>query len=95
MSATTFIILLACLLIAAKFAGWLCHRLRIPGVLGQLLVGVVAGPSLLGWVHLDPILNSFANIGVILLMFMVWHLAMMVKKLLLNTGIVSVNMVLW
>jgi Kef-type K+ transport system membrane component KefB len=70
MSATTPLILIACLLIAAKVAGWLCHSLRIPGVLGQLVVGVVAGPSLLGWVHLDPVLNSFANIGVILLMFM-------------------------
>jgi Kef-type K+ transport system membrane component KefB len=70
MSATTLLILIACLLIAAKVAGWLCHSLRIPGVLGQLLVGVIAGPSLLGWVHLDPVLNSFATIGVILLMFM-------------------------
>lgn len=70
MSATTLLILIACLLIAAKVAGWLCHSLRIPGVIGQLLVGVIAGPSLLGWVHLDPVLNSFATIGVILLMFM-------------------------
>jgi Kef-type K+ transport system membrane component KefB len=70
MSATTLLVLIACLLIAAKMAGWLCHRLGIPAVLGQLLVGVIAGPSLLGWVHLDSVLNSFANIGVILLMFM-------------------------
>jgi Kef-type K+ transport system membrane component KefB len=69
MSATTLLILIACLLIAAKVAGWLCHRLRLPAVLGQLLVGIIAGPSLLGWVHLDPVLNSFADIGVILLMF--------------------------
>jgi len=69
MSSTTLLILIACLLIAAKIAGWLCHSLRTPAVLGQLLVGVIAGPSLLGWVHLDPVLNSFANIGVILLMF--------------------------
>lgn len=69
MSTTPLLILIACLLIAAKFAGWLCHRLHIPAVLGQLLVGIIAGPSLLGWVHLDPVLNAFANIGVILLMF--------------------------
>src|SRR5260370_5556826 len=69
MSSTTLLILIACLLIAAKIAGWLCHSLRTPAVLGQLLVGVIAGPSLLGWVHFDPVLNSFANIGVILLMF--------------------------
>jgi len=69
MSATTLLMLIACLLIVANVVGWLCHHLRIPVVLGQLLVGIIAGPSLFGWVHLDPVLNSFGNIGVILLMF--------------------------
>jgi len=70
MSATTFLVLLACLLIAAKIAGWLCQRVGVPSVLGQLLMGVLVGPSLLGWAHPDPMLNSFANIGVIMLMFL-------------------------
>jgi Kef-type K+ transport system membrane component KefB len=69
MSATVLLLLLACLLIAAKFAGWVCHRLHIPAVLGQLLVGVVAGPSLLGLVQINGTLDSFANLGVIILMF--------------------------
>jgi Kef-type K+ transport system membrane component KefB len=69
MSATTFLVLIACLLIAAKFAGWLCQRVGIPSVLGQLLIGVLLGPSLLHWVHADTTLSDFANIGVILLMF--------------------------
>ncbi len=69
MSTTVFLILLACLLIAAKFAGWICHHLRVPAVLGQLLVGVIAGPSLLGWVQVNPTLDAFANLGVIILMF--------------------------
>src|SRR5438876_2872254 len=66
---TTFLILLACLLIAAKFAGWVCNRIHMPAVLGQLLVGVIAGPTLLGWIQPNAILDTFANIGVILLMF--------------------------
>ncbi|HEX4205407.1 MAG TPA: cation:proton antiporter [Ktedonobacteraceae bacterium] len=66
---TTFLILLACLLIAAKIVGWLCNRIHMPAVLGQLLVGVIAGPTLLGWVQPNAILDTFANIGVILLMF--------------------------
>ncbi|HEY0756112.1 MAG TPA: cation:proton antiporter [Ktedonobacteraceae bacterium] len=69
MSATILLALLACLLIAAKFAGWVCHRLHIPAVLGQLLVGVIVGPSLLGWVQVNGTLDSFANLGVIILMF--------------------------
>ncbi len=69
MPVATLLILLACLLIAAKFAGWLCNRIHMPAVLGQLLVGVVAGPSLLGWVHTGAVLDAFSTIGVILLMF--------------------------
>lgn len=69
MSVTTFLVLVAVLLIAAKCAGWLCQRIGIPTVLGQLVVGVLAGPSVLNWVHPDPLLNSFSTIGVILLMF--------------------------
>src|SRR5437660_7535163 len=69
MSVTTLLVLLAGLLIAAKCVGWICQRIGIPTVLGQLLVGVLAGPSVLNWIHPDPLLNSFATIGVILLMF--------------------------
>src|SRR5438105_5938756 len=69
MSVTTFLVLIAGLLIAAKCVGWLCQRIGIPTVLGQLVVGVLAGPSVLDWVHPDPLVNSFSTIGVILLMF--------------------------
>src|SRR6266567_4615393 len=69
MPVTTFLVLIACLLIAAKFAGWLCQRVGIPSVLGQLLMGVLVGPSLLGWVHPGNLLDTFGNLGVILLMF--------------------------
>src|SRR5260370_18551416 len=69
MSGTVLVVVLACLLIAAKCAGWICHHLHLPAVLGQLLVGVVVGPSLLGWVQVNGTLASFANLGVILLMF--------------------------
>ena len=69
MSVTTILVLLAGLLIAAKCAGWICQRIGIPTVLGQLAVGVLAGPSVLNWIHPDPVVNSFSTIGVILLMF--------------------------
>src|SRR5258706_633231 len=69
MPVTTLLVLIAGLLLAAKCAGWLCQRIGIPTVLGQLVVGVLAGPSLLNWVHPDPLVNSFSAIGVILLRF--------------------------
>lgn len=69
MSTTTFLIVLVGLLVSAKIAGWIFQQLRLPVVIGQLLVGVIVGPSLLGWVNPNPTLDIFANIGVILLMF--------------------------
>ncbi|MGV7756230.1 cation:proton antiporter domain-containing protein, partial [Mycobacterium kansasii] len=37
--------------------------------IGQLLVGVIVGPAMLGWLSLTHSLESFAEIGVIILMF--------------------------
>jgi len=68
-TSSSFLIVLACLLIAAKIAGYLSQKIGIPAVLGQLTIGIVAGPSVLGWLHPEPLINSFASLGVILLMF--------------------------
>ena len=68
-TSSSFLIVLACLLIAAKIAGYLSQKLGIPAVLGQLTIGILVGPSVLGWLHPEPLINSFASLGVILLMF--------------------------
>ncbi len=69
--------LLAVILLAAKLAGYLAIRLGQPSVLGELLMGVLLGPSLINLLHL-PILPDEAlgemikmlgEIGVLLLMF--------------------------
>ncbi len=66
------------LLTAAKLAGLLAIRLHQPSVLGELLVGVLFGPSafhLLAWpvfadsAGLEHILAELGEIGVLLLMF--------------------------
>ena len=71
------LLILAILITAAKGAGYLATRLKQPSVLGQLLIGLVLGPSLLGlfqWNVLDEHLSQevvfeLAEIGVIFLMF--------------------------
>lgn len=70
MSVPSFLALTACLLLAAKGAGWLCQRVRLPAVLGQLLIGVLIGPSLLDIIQPNELISSFATIGVIILMFL-------------------------
>lgn len=60
---------LTLILLATTVVGHYCTRIGIPAVIGQLLVGVLVGPALLGWISLSHSLESFAEIGVIILMF--------------------------
>lgn len=76
---TTFLqlaLLLSVILLSAKLAGYLSVRLGQPSVLGELLVGILLGPSLIDVLHLpfvDPALAhtiaEFGELGVLLLMF--------------------------
>lgn len=57
------------IIIATKLAGVLAVRLGQPSVLGKLLVGVLLGPAVLGWVQNTEVIKSLSHIGVLLLMF--------------------------
>ncbi|MFW7431076.1 cation:proton antiporter [Vagococcus carniphilus] len=58
------------IIVGTKFASHLCHRIGIPAVIGELLTGVILGPALLGWVAHTDTISIFAEVGVILLMFL-------------------------
>ena len=60
---------LSLVLITTAFAGHFSRRAGIPAVIGQLLVGILLGPAVLGWVHRDSFMHTFSEIGVIILMF--------------------------
>jgi len=64
-----FLLALAAALVAAKLLGELSERLGQPAVLGELLAGVLLGPSVLGLVPLSGGIFLLAEIGVILLLF--------------------------
>lgn len=57
------------ILLATLVVGYLCNRIGIPAVLGELVAGVLIGPALLNWVTPTNFLHQMAEIGVILLMF--------------------------
>ena len=65
-----FLFTLFIILVLTKVAGHFCSRMGIPSVVGDLLIGIIIGPALLGWVLPTTFLLDFAEIGVILLMFM-------------------------
>jgi Kef-type K+ transport system membrane component KefB len=57
-------------LVAAKLAAEIAERIGIPAVVGEIVAGVLVGPSVLGLVggH-DDVLHTLGEIGVILLLF--------------------------
>lgn len=69
MEAHTFFLILVGILLTARLFGELATRLQIPPVIGELLAGVVLGPSLLGWIEPSEIIKLLAEIGIILLLF--------------------------
>lgn len=56
---------------AAKILAEVFERLRQPAVVGEILAGVLVGPSVLGWIQPSEITNILAEIGVIFLLFTV------------------------
>lgn len=60
---------LAIIIFAAKAFGLLAKKLKAPQVVGEIVAGLLLGPSILGLVNQSDFLNQMAEIGVILLMF--------------------------
>lgn len=95
------ITIIAIILIVAKLAGYLSTRLGQPSVFGELLIGVLLGPSLLdithlGFVtdsHLDMVIYELGEIGVLLLMFLA-GLELHIRDLTRNTRVAALAGVL-
>ncbi|WP_159564801.1 cation:proton antiporter [Streptococcus halichoeri] len=58
------------ILFSSMLAILVSKRIGIPAVVGQLLVGIIVGPTLLDLVHQSQIIHFLSEIGVILLMFL-------------------------
>ncbi len=81
-AASRFLLAVAVVLLAARAAGLLAVRLRQPRVIGEIVAGIVLGPSLLGLLAPDAAewllgaavvqrLAPVADIGLVLFMFLV------------------------
>lgn len=60
---------LAIIIVFAKFFGLLARKLKAPQVVGEIIAGLLIGPSVLGLVQQTDFLLQMAEIGVVLLMF--------------------------
>ena len=57
------------ILAASTAVVWVSHKLKIPSVVGFLLTGVLIGPSALGLVSDLELVEVFAEVGVVFLLF--------------------------
>ena len=74
-----FMLALVIIIAAAKTGGYLSLRAKQPAVLGELLIGIILGPTLINLFHLGPFaddellhetIHYIAELGVILLMML-------------------------
>jgi Kef-type K+ transport system membrane component KefB len=54
----------------APFLLGLAPRVRLPAVVLEIVAGIVVGPSVLGWVTVDPTIEVMATIGLAFLLFL-------------------------
>jgi Kef-type K+ transport system membrane component KefB len=74
--AAAILLALFVIFVAAQIGAEVAQRLKLPGVVGEIVAGCVIGPSVLGWVAPAQIasgtpLDVLAEIGVVLLLFAV------------------------
>jgi len=65
----TFFLHLMVMLLTARILAEVAVRMQSPAVIGELLAGVLLGPSLLGWIEPAEAIRLLAEIGIILLLF--------------------------
>ena len=56
---------------SAKLFAEIFERLKQPGIVGEILAGVLIGPGVLGWIHPNQVLTALAELGVMFLLFRV------------------------
>lgn len=55
-------------LVLGGAVGWLSQRLNFPNAVAQVVLGVLIGTAVLGWVPHSAVLHAFGEVGVVLLL---------------------------
>ncbi|NNE63352.1 MAG: cation:proton antiporter, partial [Gammaproteobacteria bacterium] len=71
MDTSTIILHIAIILILARFFGELVAYFGIPSVIGEIIAGVLLGPTFLDLIQIDGMIRVLAEIGIIMLLFQI------------------------
>jgi Kef-type K+ transport system membrane component KefB len=55
---------------APALTAMLARVVKIPIVVFEIVLGLLAGPAVLGWVHPDDVINTLSNLGLAMLFFL-------------------------
>src|SRR4051794_6525906 len=66
----TGLLIVAAAAFASPFVLGLFPRLRLPSVVLEIVAGIVIGPSVLGWVHVDEPIAVLSLVGLAFLLFL-------------------------
>lgn len=69
MDTSTAILQIAIILIVARVFGELATYFLVPAVIGELIAGIILGPTLFGLIEADGMIQILAEVGIILLLF--------------------------
>jgi Kef-type K+ transport system membrane component KefB len=64
------LLILTVVAFGAPFILGLFPRIRLPAVVLEIVAGIVVGPSVLGWVHVDPTIAVISTLGLAFLLFL-------------------------
>ncbi|WP_297630033.1 cation:proton antiporter [uncultured Clostridium sp.] len=64
-----FLLYIAVILLFTKAFGLLAKKIKMPGVVGALIAGIIIGPAALNFLHETEFIHNLAELGVIILMF--------------------------
>ncbi len=68
---STILLQIGMILIVARLFGEVAAYFQAPAVIGELVAGIILGPSLLGFVEVGGVIRIFAEVGIILLLFQI------------------------
>ena len=71
MDTSTIILQIAAILIIARIFGEIAARFNAPAVIGELIAGIILGPTLFNIIQPDGMVRILAEIGIILLLFQI------------------------
>jgi Kef-type K+ transport system membrane component KefB len=64
------VLIIALVAVAVPVALALAPRLPVPGAVLEVVAGILVGPSVLGWIHVDASIQVLSDLGLGMLLFL-------------------------